>query len=100
MKPVILLFIACLVSLTLTAGSFLHAEQVVNVDPNNPAPTAGPAAEQPLNSFADDSIPSGPQPILSLDGHPKYPANFQHFDYADPDKARKGGIMREGFSGA
>ena len=40
---------------------------------------------------ADQSLPW--QHALSLYGEPKYPPDFQHFDYVDPD-APKGGMLR------
>jgi microcin C transport system substrate-binding protein len=36
--------------------------------------------------------PKGPQYALALGARPKYPANFTHFDYADP-RAPKGGTL-------
>ncbi|TBV00046.1 hypothetical protein DNJ95_02500 [Stutzerimonas kirkiae] len=40
-------------------------------------------------------LQAGPRHALTLyDEPPKYPANFQHFDYANPD-APKGGILRQ-----
>ena len=37
-------------------------------------------------------FPRGPQYALALGSRPKYPANFTHFDYANP-KAPKGGTL-------
>ncbi|WP_244483668.1 extracellular solute-binding protein [Methylobacterium sp. Leaf91] len=41
---------------------------------------------------------SGWAHALTLMGEPKYPADFKHFDYADP-KAPKGGLVRLGAQG-
>ncbi len=44
-------------------------------------------------------VQAAPQHALTLYGEkPKYPANFQHFDYANPD-APKGGTLRRSGSG-
>jgi microcin C transport system substrate-binding protein len=37
--------------------------------------------------------PKGPQHGIELYGVPKYPADFKHFDYVNPD-APKGGTFR------
>ncbi len=42
--------------------------------------------------------PKGPQHGLELYGVPKYPADFKHFDYVNPD-APKGGTFRVGVVG-
>ena len=40
-----------------------------------------------------DTQTAVPQPSIALHGDPKYPANFTHFDYTNPD-ALKGGVLR------
>ena len=54
------------------------------------APQAAPAASPPANPATED-LPH--HHALSLIGPPKYPADFAHFDYVNPD-APKGGLVR------
>ncbi|MGB3215623.1 MAG: extracellular solute-binding protein [Alphaproteobacteria bacterium] len=50
-------------------------------------------------AFADEPAPAaeskGPQYAVALHGSPKYPADFKHLDYVNPD-APKGGTLRAG----
>lgn len=54
-------------------------------------------------AFAEETAaaaeaPKGPQYGVALHGAPKYPADFKHLDYANPD-APKGGTLRVGALG-
>lgn len=53
------------------------------------------ASEQ---AAAGEQAPSGPQYAIALHGTPKYPADFTHLDYVNPD-APKGGTLRVGAVG-
>ncbi len=50
------------------------------------------------SAHADEKPPSGPQYAIALHGKPKYPADFKHLDYVNPD-APKGGTLRVGSVG-
>ncbi|MDF2620261.1 MAG: extracellular solute-binding protein family 5 [Xanthobacteraceae bacterium] len=61
---------------------------------------AGPAMAQEAGQQAQQPAPAGAQSApgewrhgLSLLGQPKYPADFKHFDYVNPD-APKAGLLR------
>ena len=59
-------------------------------DPSPLHPSAGSPAARLLRP-----APRRPKHALTLyDGPPKYPADFKHFDYVNPD-APKGGILRQ-----
>ncbi|MBP5534701.1 MAG: ABC transporter substrate-binding protein [Alphaproteobacteria bacterium] len=45
------------------------------------------------------SVFAEPTHAIAMHGYPKYPANFTHFDYVNPD-APKGGILREASFGS
>jgi microcin C transport system substrate-binding protein len=55
------------------------------------APVIGPAAAQPAGELPSSGLPW--RHALSLFGDVKYPADFKHFDYVNPD-APKGGVAR------
>ncbi|TNE27372.1 MAG: ABC transporter substrate-binding protein [Alphaproteobacteria bacterium] len=50
----------------------------------------------PLISYADNLPP--PVHALAMHGAPKYPADFKHFDYANPD-APQGGVLNRAIIG-
>ena len=54
------------------------------------------AVTAPVSAAADESI----EPVhgFAMHGKPKYPADFKHFDYVNPN-APKGGTLRTGASG-
>ena len=56
--------------------------------------SSGAFAEEPVSS----AEPKGPQYAVALHGSPKYPADFKHLDYVNPD-APKGGTLRAGVIG-
>lgn len=62
-------------------------------DAGEPVPDAAPIV-------AVDSQPIPPLPVhaLAMHGQPKYPPDFKHFDYVNPD-APKGGTLRLGTTG-
>lgn len=39
---------------------------------------------------------NGPAHGMAMHGEPKYPADFQHFDYVNPDAPKGGTVVREG----
>jgi len=66
----------------------LHAFWLLTLAAALPAPGGGAHG-----AFAQGrEWPSGPQYALALGAHPKYPPDFTHFDYANP-QAPKGGTL-------
>ena len=63
----------------------------------SPSPCLRPAQSRRLFASAQDAPQDEDAPhrhhALSLIGKPKYPADFKHFDYVNPD-APKGGLVR------
>ena len=48
--------------------------------------------------FLAAAVPAhaGPSHALAISGHPKYPPDFTHFDYVDPDAPKGGDVTLEG----
>lgn len=65
-----------------------HAEQSIEANSKTTA-----AREQTASKDATAPVALAPAHALALHGEPKYPANFTHYDYVNPD-APKGGTLR------